>query len=141
MPPEPPADALDFGRAAARIGRNMIWIAAAGTVAAVAARGWSWGAGFLLGALISGLNYRWLRRVVEALGGANSAAPSSRSSAVKFALRYLLLGGGAYAILRYSRINLAGVLVGLFVLVAAVFVETAFELIYGRKRTLDHRDL
>ena len=128
------AESFDFDRAAGRIERNMLWIAALGTPAAYLARGWRWAAGFLLGSLLSWLNYRWLRRMIEALGG------SRRPRGFAFALRYLLLGAAAYVILRFSRISLAGVLAGLFVLIAAVFAETIFELIYGQ-RTGDHQDI
>lgn len=129
------SDALDFDRAAARIARNMIWVAVLGALAAGAARGWPWAAGFLLGAAISWVNYRWLKRLVESLGG------NRRPGAFRFAFRYLLLGGGAYVILRYSPISVLAVLAGLFVLIAAVLVEAAYEIFYAGKRTLDHPDL
>jgi small-conductance mechanosensitive channel len=129
------SDALDFDRAAARIERNMLWIAAVGVLAAWAARGWRWAAGFLLGAAISWVNYRWLKRLVESLGG------DRRPGGFRLAFRYLLLAGGAYAILRYSPISVLAVFAGLFVLIAAVFVEAACEIFYAGKRTLDHQDL
>ena len=65
-------DDLSYDRAAARIARIMVAIAALGTVAALAARGWRWGAGFLLGSAISGLNYP----LVEAAGGEPGRAGS-----------------------------------------------------------------
>ena len=122
-------DALDFDAAAIRISRFMAVIAIAGTVAALMVWGWKWAAGFLAGSAISGFNYRWLVRLVESLGGGRQA----RSSTVFLSLRYLLLGGVAYVILRYTSISLPAVLAGLFVLTAAVFVEVVFELIYARK--------
>jgi hypothetical protein len=125
MAPEP----LSFERAAARIGRIMAIVAALGTGGAFALGGWKMGAGFLLGASISGLNYRWLHQLVESLGG--GGRPRYRSVILGF--RYLILGGGAYVILRLSPISLTAVLAGLFVLTAAVFVEVIFEIIYARK--------
>ena len=127
-------EVFDFERAAARIARNMIWIAALGAATGWAAAGWRWAGGFLLGATISWWNYRWLRKLVESLGG------KRRPGALRFIVRYALLAGGAYAILRFSPISVVAVLVGLFVLIAAVFAETSFE-IYAGKRTLDHQDL
>jgi len=121
-------DPFDYDRAARRIGRSMTGIAVLGTLVALAFGGWKFGAGFLLGAAVSGLNYRWLRRLVEGLGGGN---PRPRG-AVFLAFRYLLLGGGGYVILRFSPINTAAVLTGLFVLIAAVFVEVIFEIVYAR---------
>jgi len=121
-------DELTLERAAGRIERFMAGIAALGTVAAFAAQGWKGGAGFLLGAMISGLNFRWLRKLVERLGGGGR-----RRGGVWLAFRYLLLGGGAYVILRHSPISLPAVLAGLFVMTAAVFVEVIVEIVYARK--------
>jgi hypothetical protein len=120
-------DELGYDRAAPRIARIMAAIAALGTVVAIAVGGWKWGVGFLLGALLSGLNYRWLRKLVEGLGG------KPPRGSVFLAFRYLLLGGVGYAILRYSPLNVTAVLTGLFVLTAAVFVELIFEIVYARK--------
>ena len=122
-------DELTFERAAARIGRIIVVIAVLGTCGALGLGGWKVGAGFLLGALISGLNYHWLHKLVVALGGGGK--PRYRSVILGF--RYLILGGGAYVILKLSSISLTAVLVGLFVLTAAVFVEVIFEFVYARK--------
>jgi hypothetical protein len=35
----------------------------------------------------------------------------------------------------------AAVVAGMLVLIAAIFIEILFELVYARKRTLDHQDL
>jgi hypothetical protein len=120
-------DELDYDRAARRIGRIMAVIASIGTVAALVLGGWKWGAGFLVGSLLSLLNYRWLRKLVEGLGGKRSRG------SVFLAFRYLLLGGGGYVILHYSPISPTAVLTGLFVLIAAIFVEIIFEVVYARK--------
>lgn len=122
-------DPLSFESAAARIGRILTVVAVLGTCVALAVGGWKTGAGFLLGAAISALNYRWLHKLVESLGSGEH--PRYRSVVLGF--RYLILGGGAYVILRLSPISLTAVLVGLFVLTAAVFVEVIFELVYARK--------
>jgi len=135
-------DELTYERASERIGRFMVAIAALGTVVVFAVRGWTWAVGFLLGSLISGLNFRWLRRLVESLGtytaerhaqGAPGLSHRLSHRSVFLALRYLLLGGAAYVILRYSPISLTAVIIGLFVLIGAVFVEVAFEIVYARK--------
>jgi hypothetical protein len=102
-------------------------IAGAGTLAALAWRGWRVGAGFALGAAISWINFRWLKHAVDSLSG-KRARPRL---AVLAGFRYLLLGGAAYAILRYSSISLRGTLAGLFVSVTAVIVEIFFEVVYG----------
>ena len=122
-------DPLSFESAAARIGRIMTVVGVLGTCGALALGGWKVGAGFLLGASISGLNYHWLHKLVEGLG----AGERPRYRSVILGFRYLILGGGAYVILRLSPISLTAVLAGLFVLTVAVFVEVIFEFVYARK--------
>ena len=118
-----------FEDALARIGKAMFAIAAAGLVFAWVWRGWRYGAGFALGAAASWLNFRWLKQIVGALG---RSRPAKKRVAVLAGLRYALLGGGSYAILRYSPVNLTAAMVGLFIAVAAVIAEICFELVYAR---------
>ncbi len=129
------AEPLDFGRASRRIARFLACVAVAGTALAGAAGGWKWGAGFLAGSVAAWFNFHWLKRLVSALGG--KPAPSS----FRLALRYLLLGGCGYVIVRFSSIPVPAVIAGLLALIAAIFIEILFELVYARKRTLDHQDL
>src|SRR5882762_8827327 len=110
----------EFERSLDRIHRIMFAIAFGGAVLAMASGGWTWGAGFLLGAAASWLNFRWLKQIVEALG---EARPTRMRLAVLAGLRYVLLGGGAYVILKYSSISVTAALIGLFAPVAAVIVE------------------
>jgi len=124
----PTHDDAWFQRAASRIVKLMAVLAAAGTVAAFFWRGWLGSAGFAVGAAISWLNFRWLKQLTDALGG----PPLRRGRALFLGLRYLILGGGAYVILRYSQISLTAVLAGLFVSIAAVIVEILFELGFAR---------
>ncbi|PWU00789.1 MAG: hypothetical protein C5B51_24415 [Terriglobia bacterium] len=126
---------MGFSQTVERLGKLIAGLAAAGALAAFLFRGWKWGAGFAAGAAISCFNFHWLKRLTEALGGAGGK-PLRRSSALFLATRYLLLGGAAYVILRYTSISFPAVLAGLFVSVAAVIVEILFELTYGRN--LDH---
>ena len=67
--------------------------------------------------------------MVDALG---AARPTRTRVAMLAGLRYVLLGGGAYVILKYSSISITAALVGLFVSVAAVIVEIVIELAYAR---------
>ena len=116
-----------YERVTSRIFRVTLAIAVAGTMAALAWRGWRVGGGFALGAAISWINFRWLKHAVDALGG-KRARPRL---ALLAGFRYLLLGGAAYVILRFSSISLGATLAGLFVSVTAVVVEIFFEVVYG----------
>lgn len=122
------SDGLSYERAARRIVRAMAAIAALGTVAAFAFWDWKRAAGFLLGSLISGLNFILLKRLVDRLGGER---PRRRGPLA--ALRYLLLAGCAYVILRLTPISIPAALAGIFVFTAAVFIEVVFEIVHARK--------
>jgi ATP synthase I chain len=120
-----------YQRVTSRIFRVTLAIAAAGTVAALAWRGWSVGAGFALGSAISWINFRWLKHAVDGLSGKRAQGAPRPRLAVLAGFRYLILGGAAYAILRFSSISLRATLAGLFVSVTAVIVEIFFEVVYG----------
>ncbi|HLY17846.1 MAG TPA: ATP synthase subunit I [Bryobacteraceae bacterium] len=117
-----------FDSALRRISRGAAVLAAAGCLAGFFWRGWRWAAAYLLGAAASYLNFRWLKRVVDALGPAAHARLSARF-AILMGLRYLLLAAGAYVIVNFTTLSLPGALAGLFVPVAAVIGEIIFELI------------
>jgi ATP synthase I chain len=123
------ADDQFFERALGRIAKVTLALAAGGLIAAAGWGGWSWAAGFALGAAVSWLNFRWLKQVVDALG---QSRPTRKRVAILAGLRYALLGGGAYVILRFSSVSMTAALVGLFVSVAAVVIEICFELVYAR---------
>jgi small-conductance mechanosensitive channel len=123
------SDGRLFETAQERISKSMFAISAGGIIALWAWGGWTWGAGFAVGAAASWLNYRWLSQVVDAIG---SRRPTRKRMAFLAGLRYLLLGGGAYAILHYSPVSVGAALTGLFAAVAAVIVEMLFQLVYAR---------
>lgn len=120
-------DELTYERASGRIVRFMAALAALGSVVACAGWGWKFGAGFLFGAAISGLNFVLLKGMVNRLGGSR---PRRRFALL---LRYPLLGACAYVIFRFSPISIAAALAGIFVFTAAVFIEVIFEIAYARK--------
>jgi hypothetical protein len=112
--------------------RRILWLMAAlaiaGGVFAFVHGGWRTGAGFLLGALASWVNFRWLKQLVDALGGGKVRG----RVALWLGARYVVLAIGAYAIVGFTSLSLPAALVGLFVAVAAVIVEILIELLYAR---------
>ena len=130
----PSSDERLLERGLERIWKAMAAVAAGGAIILFAWHGWTWSSGWLLGSAVSALNFRWLKQLTDAIGGP-AAKPRK---AVFLGMRYLLLGGGAYVILKYSAISLPAALAGLFVSVAAVIVEILFELFYARNGTVDH---
>jgi hypothetical protein len=118
----------DPERALERMSKLMFALVAGGAIALFVWRGWTWSLGWLLGSIASCLNYHWLRKVTGTVG---SASPKDRK-AVLLGLRYLLLGGGSYVILKYTAISLLAALAGLFVPVAAVLIEILIGILYAR---------
>ena len=115
-------------RAMERMDKLMFALGGGGAIALLVWRGWPWSLGWVLGCTASMLNFHWLRRVTGALG----TGDVKERKAVLLGLRYLLLGGGAYVILKYTAISLPAALAGLFVPVAAVIIEILIELVYAR---------
>jgi len=123
-------DQAHFDAALRRITRGSLALAAAGCLVCLILRGWTAAVAFLLGAAASYLNFRWLKKLVDALGGAAHTRSSPRF-AILIGLRYLLLAAGAYVIVNFTALSLPAALTGLFVPVAAVILEIMFELVYA----------
>ena len=122
---------MDLDRAVRRILNLTLALIVVGGAAYFVAGGWRASCGFLLGGLISYLNFQWIKRTVYALGEPAAGKRPRVRVAVFLGLRYLLLGLGAYAILKFSEISLSAALVGLFAPAAAVILEILIELIYA----------
>lgn len=128
-----------YGRALERIRAFMLVL---GPVLAAAA--WikfgRWAAlGFLLGCVISYLNFHWLKSGVVHLADRVTDAGKSQSGkgiVAKFLLRYVLLAAAAYAILTSFPASLRGLFAGLFLPVAAIACEAVYELYVGITREI-----
>ncbi len=128
-----------YGSALARITR-LIWILGA---IAVPVLWFRWGTyfavGWIAGVGFSFINFRSLTSSVNALGERIVSAHSRESGGrivAKFLLRYALLGIAAYVIFKFSRESLYGLLVALFLPVAATLCEAAYETYVAFRRGL-----
>jgi len=99
------------------------------------AAAWWWlgvrpAAGFAFGCAIAYVNFYWLKRVisgfVDRAAGANTTQ-SGDGIVSRFLLRYVLMAVGAYVILTVSPASLNGLLAGLFLPVAGIACEAAYE--------------
>ncbi len=92
--------------------------------------GWRLALGMACGCVVAYLNFQWLKRGVEGLAGrivkAGKSQPS-RGIVLRFLMRYVLMGLVAYGILNVSPASLYGLLAGLFLPVAAIACEAAYE--------------
>ena len=139
--PQTPASNADFySGALRRIRILMIVLAGAFTAGAFVRYGWHTALGFACGSAVAYLNFHWLKRGVAGLAdrltetpdeatATGSANPPTGSKGVflKFVLRYVLMGLAAYGILTVSPASLYGLLAGLFLPVAAIACEAAYE--------------
>ena len=101
--------------------------------------GWHSALGLACGCGIAYLNFHWLKRVVTALADRatqSGTAQSSKGVVARFLLRYSVMGGAACAIFTVSPASLNGLFVGLFVPVAAIVCETAYEVFAALARGL-----
>ena len=118
-----------FDRALKRLRLLMLALTAAGTLAALLWRGWPWALGFLAGAVASLVNFHWLHQLAGSIGP--GGRKRGKRLLVFLSARYFLLGVCGYVIVAVFGLNLAAVLAGLLVAVAAVILEILYELIYA----------
>ena len=133
---DPVADAL-FTDSLLRIER-LIPIVALVAGAVLAVRGSTPAAvGFLLGAAIAYVNFRWLKSTVSALssavteGGEHAPRPSV---VLRFLTRFVLIALAAYVIFVGYPVSFHGFLGGLFVPVLAIFVEAGYVVFESARR-------
>jgi hypothetical protein len=139
LTPEPPGSLAPGNRTVRRITYlTPTFGVAAGLVAAVLHR-WDWTEGLLLGCGLGWLNFRWLRRGLEAFTSA-VAAPSGAerprtSSAIYLAVtfRYALIGLAVYVIFAYLHVPLVSIVSGLCALAAAIIVASLWEILQSIK--------
>lgn len=130
-----PEVAAPYGRAEWRIELFSVGVGMLATAVIACVAGFAAALGFLIGAAMSWLNFRWLKQGVNALVGlavAQEGAQKARVPAgvyVKFAGRYLLLLLVAYVILSRLGWPATYLIAGLFVVVAAVLLELVLELL------------
>jgi hypothetical protein len=138
MSPELSAPADTFYESALdRIRRFMAALAVIATIAALFWLGWKAAAGVLIGCIVAWANFVWLKQAIGALSDRVTQSGIPKSSAptvLKFLLRYALIAVGAYAIFLSSRESLYGFLGGLFLAVAAILCEAAYEVFVSLRR-------
>ncbi len=120
-----------YSSALLRIRVFMLVLAPVLFVAAWLEFGWRAAAGFLLGCIISYLNFEWLKSGVSILADKvtnTGKRQSGKATVARFLLRYALLGLAAYAILTSFPASLRGLFAGLFLPVGAIICEAGYEL-------------
>ena len=119
-----------YARALGRIQRSMLVLTVLVPLVAWWRFGWRTTLGLACGCVVAYLNFRWLKSGVEGLADRIVDAGKSQSSkgiVLRFLLRYVLMGLAAYGMLAVSPASLYGLLSGLFLPVAAIACEAAYE--------------
>ncbi len=128
-----------YSGALGRIRRFMLVIAPIAAVGIWIGWGWRFAVGFICGCAIAYLNFQWLKAGVSALFDRvtrSGKRVSGAGVAARFLLRYVLIALGAYAIFKVSAASLYGLLAGLFLPVAAILCEAAYEAYVAFRRGL-----
>ena len=93
-----------------------------------------WGLGLAIGAVLAWLNFRWLRRGLDALLVASTAQAGKEKPVVPLltyfamAFRYGLIALAVYVIFIYLRVPLVSMVVGLCALGAATIAASVYEI-------------
>ena len=114
----------------------MVALAGAGTAVAAFAFHPAMALGFFIGCLIAILNFHWLKRTVEAMGGrlSSSSRGATWGVVLRFLLRYVLIAVAAYVILKSTTNSLYGFFAGLALPAGAILIEALYE-VYRFLRT------
>ena len=130
-------DKAFYAAAEQRIEYLTLAIGALGAILAAIFWRASAGAGLAVGALLSWLNFRWMRHGVGVLARLSIAQEGAekprvpRMTYIKMIGRYALLIAVAYVILRGFGSMAAGLLCGFFAVVVAVLIEAIALLLRG----------
>jgi hypothetical protein len=96
---------------------------------------WDWAAGIVLGAALAWLNFRLLKRGLDAFTTAAASHGSSEKTRQPVAtylaavFRYVLIGVSVYVIFKYLRVPLVSIFLGLCAFAAATIVASVWEIL------------
>lgn len=119
-----------FDGALGRIERIMLLLWIGITVVFLVLLGWRLALGVAVGSGIAYLNFFWLKRMVTAVADRVTQSGHGESGTgviIRFLLRYTLMGIAACVILSVSPASLKGLFAGLFLPIAAIACEAAYQ--------------
>ncbi len=133
----PPPDTARYLQSEARIAQLTL---ALGFIAALPVgyyRGWRWGLGIFLGALLAWFNFHWLQKGLDALASAATAQSGQPAAVVPFStyffagLRYLLIALAVYVIFKLLNVPVLSMIFGLCALGAATILVSVHEILHS----------
>ncbi len=94
-----------------------------------------WGAGLAIGAILAWLNFRWLKRGLDALVAVSTAQSGSEKARVplgtyfRMLFRYGLIAAAVYVIFMFLKVPLLSMVLGLCALGAATIAASVYEIL------------
>ena len=98
-------------------------------------RGWRWGLGIFIGAILAWINFRWLKQGVDALASAATEQAEQAKAKVpiltyfKAMFRYGLIALCVYVIFKYLNVPVLSMIFGLCALGAATIAVSVHEVL------------
>jgi ATP synthase I chain len=94
-----------------------------GTILSFVFGSWQFGLGFLIGGILSFINYYWLKISLKKVFDSAEADEKPRISATKYMLRYVVFGGLLVLIYLTKTVPVAAVILGLASFAFAILIE------------------
>jgi hypothetical protein len=134
----PDAESLTALRTERRIAWLTLVFGVGACVAAALAGSRVWAGGLLIGAVLAWLNFRWLRRGMDALVAASATQAGLEKPRVPLGayfgavFRYGLIALVVYVIFKFLQVPLASMVVGMCALAAAAMAASVYELFQSK---------
>lgn len=129
------AEAATGGKTEQRIGWLTLFFGFAAAVIVAAVHQKAWAAGLAIGTILAWLNFRWLKRALDALVLASTAQQGCEKPRVPWTsylmalFRYGLLGLTVYVIFIYLHVPLGSMIVGMCALAVAAMAASVWEIL------------
>jgi ATP synthase I chain len=130
-------DAPSYVRSESRISFLTVLLGVAAGLPIGYFRGWRWGLGIFIGAILAWINFRWLKQGVDALAGAATAQADQAKASVpiqtyfKAMFRYGLIALCVYVIFKYLNVPVLSMIFGLCALGTATIAVSVQELLHS----------
>ncbi len=130
------AEPAAYMRTEARIAWLTLVLGGAAAVIAGFMHLWPWAEGLAIGAVLAWLNFRWLKRGMDALVAAAVAQEGAAKPRVplgtwfRMIFRYVLIALCVYVIFEYLKVPLVSMLAGLCALGAATLAASLYEILH-----------
>jgi len=130
------ASVAAFARTEQRIAWLTLVLGGAAAIMAAIMRRRAWAEGLAIGTVLAWLNFRWLKRGLDALVAASTAQEGFAKPRIPFGtwfrlmFRYGLIAFCVYVIFEYLKVPLASMVVGLCALGAATMAVSVYEILH-----------